>query len=307
MGPGAYLPDRTEGITRVEDLPSPVFARRSRNYRHRPLPTLRPLLLPRDGRGGILHDLGFPLRDRPRRLQVVYSKHYCAACRARTSTPTWRTWLRPAVTTPAGSSAWRPGSAVEDGLPYRTASWHLWRDHRVFVPFPTIQNWIEAAGKKSAAHAETDYLDWALADFSGYLAADELYDGPFCVLSAVDARQQRRLLYEVLDHDPTQADILLFLAQLHEQIVARGHTVLGITTDGSSLYPAPHLPGVWGYSASGLRVPRPQGIDQGRATRTCSFCVNGWRSRLRSCRAAARRMTQRRNDCVARHGLLGNV
>jgi hypothetical protein len=93
--------------------------------------------------------------------------------------------------------------------------------------------------KKTAAHAETDYLDWALADFSGYLAADELYDGPFCVLSAVDARQQRRLLYEVLDHDPTQADILLFLARLHEQIVARGHTVLGITTDGSALYPVP--------------------------------------------------------------------
>jgi hypothetical protein len=37
-----------------------------------------------------------------------------------------------------------------------------------------------------------------LADFSGYLAADELYDGPFCVWSAVDPRQQRRLLYEVL-------------------------------------------------------------------------------------------------------------
>ena len=37
---------------------------------------------------------------------------------------------------------------VEDGLPYRTASWHLWRDHRVFVPFATIQNWVEAGGKK---------------------------------------------------------------------------------------------------------------------------------------------------------------
>jgi len=58
-------------------------------------------------------------------------------------------------------------------------------------------------------------------------------------LSAVDARQQRRLRYEVLDHDPTQADILLFLARLREQIIARGHTVLGITTDGSSLYPVP--------------------------------------------------------------------
>jgi hypothetical protein len=78
-----------------------------------------------------------------------------------------------------------------------------------------------------------------LADFSGYLAADELYDGPFCVVSAVDARQQRRLLYEVLDHDPTHADILGFLVRLHEQILARGQTVLGITTDGSPLYPVP--------------------------------------------------------------------
>ena len=38
---------------------------------------------------------------------------------------------------------------VEDGLPYRAASWHLWRDHRVFVPWATIQNWVEASGKKS--------------------------------------------------------------------------------------------------------------------------------------------------------------
>ena len=39
---------------------------------------------------------------------------------------------------------------VEDGLPYRPASWHLWRDHRVFVPFATMQNWVEAGGKKGA-------------------------------------------------------------------------------------------------------------------------------------------------------------
>jgi hypothetical protein len=66
-----------------------------------------------------------------------------------------------------------------------------------------------------------------------------LYDGPFCVLSAVDARRQRRLLYEVLDHDPTRVDILFFLARLHDHIRARGHAVLGITTDGSPLYPQP--------------------------------------------------------------------
>jgi hypothetical protein len=43
----------------------------------------------------------------------------------------------------------------------------------------------------------------------------------------------------VLDHDPTQVDILLFLTRLHDHIRAHGHTVLGITTDGSPLYPQP--------------------------------------------------------------------
>lgn len=38
---------------------------------------------------------------------------------------------------------------VEDGLPYRAASWHLWRDHRGFVPFPTRQKWAKASGKNS--------------------------------------------------------------------------------------------------------------------------------------------------------------
>jgi hypothetical protein len=66
-----------------------------------------------------------------------------------------------------------------------------------------------------------------------------LYDGPFCVLSAVDARRQRRLLYEVLDHNPTQLDILMFLARLHDHIRVRGGSVRGITTDAASLYPVP--------------------------------------------------------------------
>ncbi|MBY0232528.1 MAG: hypothetical protein K2W96_24885 [Gemmataceae bacterium] len=92
---------------------------------------------------------------------------------------------------------------------------------------------------------EREYLDEALAGFSGYLAADELYDGPFCVLSVVDARRQRRLLYEVLDHDPTRYDALLFLARANDSIRERGHAVLGITTDASPLYPLP-ISVLWG-------------------------------------------------------------
>ncbi len=36
--PGEYVPDATEGITRVEDLPKAKVAQRSRNYRRRPCP-----------------------------------------------------------------------------------------------------------------------------------------------------------------------------------------------------------------------------------------------------------------------------
>src|SRR5437870_10733161 len=86
---------------------------------------------------------------------------------------------------------------------------------------------------------DTDFLDWALADFSGYVAADALYDGPFCILSAVDNRRYKRLLYDVLDHDPTHEEIRAFLGRLKTALTARALTLLGITTDGSALYPAP--------------------------------------------------------------------
>jgi hypothetical protein len=86
---------------------------------------------------------------------------------------------------------------------------------------------------------DTEFLDWALAAFSGYVAADELYDGPFCVLSAVDNRCYKRILYDVLDHDPTHEDIRAFLRRRHTALAARDLTLRGITTDGSPLYPTP--------------------------------------------------------------------
>src|SRR6516162_8157693 len=93
--------------------------------------------------------------------------------------------------------------------------------------------------KKAQARMDTDFLDWALADFSGYVAADALYDGPFCMLSAVDNRRYKRLLYEVLDHDPTHDAIRTFLGRLKTALTARDLTLVGITTDGSALYPIP--------------------------------------------------------------------
>src|SRR5438132_6682748 len=82
-------------------------------------------------------------------------------------------------------------------------------------------------------------LDWALETFSGYVAADALYEGPSCVLSAVDTRQYKRMLYEVLDHDPNHDDITAFLGRLKTALDERTLTLKGITTDGSALYPEP--------------------------------------------------------------------
>jgi hypothetical protein len=71
------------------------------------------------------------------------------------------------------------------------------------------------------------------------VAADELYDGPFCILSTVDNRRYKRILSDVLDHDPTHDDIRAFLRRLHTALSARDLTLFGVTTDGSALYPAP--------------------------------------------------------------------
>ena len=237
-GPGEYCPDPSQGITRIEDLPKPKIRCQSRNYRRRPCPRCGQSAY-RDRRvRRTLHDLGNSLTGRPRDMILIYSQHYCTRCRK---------YFNVDMTDLAA-----PGShytkrvvdtavrlVIEDGLPYRAASWSLWRDHRVFVPYATIQNWVEDGGEKAQRRIPTAYLDWALSDFSGYIAADELYDGPFCVLSIVDNRTFKRLSYHVLDRDPTQVDVEAFFRRFRQALEARGLTVQGITTDGSTLYPEP--------------------------------------------------------------------
>jgi len=83
------------------------------------------------------------------------------------------------------------------------------------------------------------FLDWALASFSGSVAADELYEGPYCVRSVVDNRQYKRILSAVLDHAPTPPDITPFLGRLQTALTERALVLQGSTTDGSPLYPEP--------------------------------------------------------------------
>ena len=104
-------------------------------------------------------------------------------------------------------------------------------------PLPPSKIGWRPRGKKTYSNIETDaYFDWAFKNFSGYIAIDEVYDGPFCILSLVDNREYKRLTYRVLDHDPTADDVLELLQSFRAILFCRELILHGITTDGSSLY-----------------------------------------------------------------------
>ena len=80
LGPGAYCPDPTEGISRPEDLPKPHMVQQSRNFKHRPCPrcgksSYRDRVFTRT-----LHDVGDLLSGRPRDSALPYAQHDCCPC-----------------------------------------------------------------------------------------------------------------------------------------------------------------------------------------------------------------------------------
>jgi hypothetical protein len=149
FGPGAYRPDPSEGMTTIANVPQPEIVPYRRNDVRNVWPRCGHVAYRDKQAHRTLHDLGHLDLWCPRELVIPYAQHYCTKCRRDCNADM--------------SDVAPPGShythrvidlavrlVVEDGVPYRPASWHLWRDHRVFVPFATIQNWVEAGGKKGA-------------------------------------------------------------------------------------------------------------------------------------------------------------
>ena len=149
FGPGAYRPDPPEGMTAMADVPPPEIVPSSRTYTRPACPRCGSQAYRDKQCQRTLHDLGHLDLWCPRDLVVTYAQHYCTKC--------------PKYFHAALSDLAPPGSryphrvldlagrlGVEDGLPARPTRWPLWRDHRVFVPFATIQNGVEAGGKKGA-------------------------------------------------------------------------------------------------------------------------------------------------------------
>ena len=156
IGPGEYVPDVTEGISNLEDLPQ---AKVVRAVGTTPVGIARRCgkRAPRRSLGRrTLHDLGDVLTGRPIDLVVTYSKHKCPHCNLR-FVADMADLAVPKCQYTKRVQDLAVRLVAEDGLPYRPASWHLWRDHRVFVPFATIENWVEASGEKKSGH-HADHL-----------------------------------------------------------------------------------------------------------------------------------------------------
>ncbi len=171
-GPGEYVPDVTEGITRVEDLPRPRIERRSRNWPARSCPRCHR----RAGRyatgSRTMHDLGDARAERPVDLVVTFSRHRCLRCGCcfaadiadlalpyclytrRVQQRAVRLVVEAACPTerPVGTSG-----AIIASSP----------------PTPPSRTGSRRLGRKIQPTTSSSYLDEALADFSGYLAIDE--------------------------------------------------------------------------------------------------------------------------------------
>src|SRR5438874_1910561 len=174
-----------------------------------------------------------------RATSTSFTPSIAAPTAASISTPTCPTTPCPKPSTRIASWPWPSDSWWRTAYPIKPPAGTCGAITAFSFPTPPSKTGWRPGGKKAASQMDAGYLEWALADFSGYIAADELYDGPFCVLSIVDNRTFKRLLYQVLDQDPYHPDITAFLRRFQTVLAQRGLTVKGVTTDASSLYPKP--------------------------------------------------------------------
>jgi hypothetical protein len=229
-------PPRASRASRI--CPSPRFAARAGITADGRAPVAAIALTATDSSVAPSTTSAIPLPDGPA-IASWSTPSTIASAAANTSTPTLLTWLHPAVTTLDMSStppfAWSSRTAYHIAPPVGASG-------AITVCLsltPRSRTGSRTGGKKAARRINADYLEWALSDFSGFIAADELYDGPFCILSIVDNRTFTRLAYKVLNHNPTKRDIEAFFRRFHAALQMRGLTLQGITTDGSELYPEP--------------------------------------------------------------------
>jgi hypothetical protein len=179
-------------------------------------------------------------------LQVTVSVHCCASCPRyfRVQPP----FLRPDATYTNRVVAKAVASVYQDGMPFTRVAQRLARDFWVRPSERMIRLWCRAY--TDSLSLESDYQPWVVAEFSGILCVDEVYQDQLAVLLAVDpaAPHGDRLVgYQLVHGAAQQADLTRFLERLRQAGIVPDEVI----TDASPLYPAV-LRTVWPSAAHQL-------------------------------------------------------
>jgi transposase-like protein len=230
--------------------PAPMLNHTSCRVRH---VRWEPPTLPCDRCGHPTHRVGTATRiaidialDGPVLLVVTVSVQNCPACRHtfRAQPP----FLRRDATYSNRVVDKAVRSVYQDGMAIRRVAARLARDFWVRPSEGMIRQWCKTHG--AALDLANDYLPWVVAEFSGILCVDEVYQGKLALLLAVDpaAPEGDRLVgYQLVHGSVDQEEVAAFLGRLR----AAGIDPDELITDGSPLYPAA-LAQVWPAAAHQL-------------------------------------------------------
>ncbi len=137
-----------------------------------------------------------------------------------------------------------------DGLAFRAVGQRRARDFWVQPSEATIRRWCRAYHTGIAL--DEAYQAWIVAEFSGILCVDELYQHDLALLLAVDpaaSEGDRVVGYQLVRDDVDSAVVEHFLTRL----AAAGIQPDEVISDGSTLYPRV-LAAVWPQAAHQLRL-----------------------------------------------------
>jgi len=181
--------------------------------------------------------------EHPVLLHVTVSVHHCMTCDHyfRVQPP----FLRRDAVYSNRVVAKAVQSVYEDGMAIRRTAIRIARDFWVQPSESMIRAWCQ--DYSAGFNFETDYQPWVVAEFSGILCVDEVYQDQLALLLAVDpaAPDGDRLVGYQLIHGSVDAkEVEKFLLRLKKAGVEPDEVV----TDGSQLYPAV-LRQVWPQAA----------------------------------------------------------
>ena len=184
--------------------------------------------------------------DHPAVLAVRVSVHHCSPCHHyfRAQPP----FLRPDAIYTRRVVRKAVESVYIDGLAFRTVGQRLARDFWVQPSEAIIRRWCRAY--HTGITLDDAYQEWIVAEFSGILCVDELYQHDVALLLAVDpaAPEGDRVVgYQLVRDDVDSAVVRQFLTRL----AAAGIQPDEVITDGSALYPRV-LAAVWPQAAHQL-------------------------------------------------------